>query len=148
MEVKRAVSKYFNAAQIESLPLDLSAPRFEPSEPSSEARRIRYERCRAATAIWDAANTRAGRLQALKNYQAENTLADTTVAKLMGPFLYKASNRLPLNEIEDALKKLGLLQRAQHCFVSTRKRQTGPGGISQFRTTLERRTTCADASSL
>ena len=108
MEVKRAVSKYFNAAQIESLPLDLSAPRFEPSEPSSEARRIRYERCRAATAIWDAADTRAGRLQALKNYQAENTLADTTVAKLMGPFLYKASNRLPLNEIEDALKKLGL----------------------------------------
>ena len=113
MEVKRAVSKYFNAAQIESLPLDLSAPRFEPSEPSSEARRIRYERCRAATAIWDAANTRAGRLQALKNYQAENTLADTTVAKLMGPFLNKASNRLPLNEIEDALRNWPL-QRAQH----------------------------------
>ena len=87
MEAHKDVSKYFDAAQIERLPLDLSAPRYEPSKPSSEARRIRYQRCRAATAIWNAADTRAGRLQALKDYQTENTLADASVVELMGPFL-------------------------------------------------------------
>ena len=114
----KSVSKYFDAAQLERLPFDLSTPRYEPSKPSPEARRIRYERCRAATAIWNAADTRAGRLQALKNYQTENTLADASVVELMGPFLNKASNRLPLTEIEDALNKLGL--HSEHNTVLSR----------------------------
>ena len=118
MEAHKDVSKYFDAAQIDRLPLDLSAPRYEPSKLSPEARRIRYERCRAATAIWNAADTRAGRLQALKNYQTENTLADASVVELMGPFLNKASNRLPLTEIEDALNKLGL--HSEHNTVLSR----------------------------
>ena len=54
----------------------------------------------------------------------------------MGPFLNKASNRLPLTEIEDALKKLGL--HSEHNTVLSRfeKDKLDQEGVSQLRGNL------------
>ena len=108
MDIDEDISKYFGAARIESVPSDLAAPRYDQSNSGFEERRVRYERCKAATAIWNAADTNTGRLRALKNYQAEKGSHDFGVIELMEPFLSRASNRLPLSDIEGALEKLGL----------------------------------------
>ena len=60
MRVDEEVSRYFPAAQIVDLPDDLSKPRHMFSV-SVEQRRKSYEKCIAATEIWNAADTDAGR---------------------------------------------------------------------------------------
>ena len=93
MDIDEDVSRYFSAARIESVPSDLAAPRYDQSNSGFEERRVRYERCKAATAIWNAADTNTGRLRALKNYQAET---------------------LPRLFVMDGYRKLTFLRRGFH----------------------------------
>ncbi len=108
MDIDEEVLSYFDAAQIEALPKDLAVLRYDQQKLSLEARRLRYERCKAATAIWNAADTNEGRLQALTNFRADIGADAADVVELMEPFLRKDANRLPLTEIELALESLGL----------------------------------------
>ncbi len=106
MRVDEEVSRYFPAAQIVDLPDDLSKPRHMFSV-SVEQRRKSYEKCVAATEIWNAADTDAGRRAVLDAYKATGD-ADGNAFKILNMFLNKEFNRLPRAEIEYAMDHLGL----------------------------------------
>ena len=100
------VSRYFPAAQIDELPEDLSKPRHIFGV-SAEQRRKSYDKCVAATEIWNAADTDAGRRAVLDAYKASGDVDDNAF-KVLNMFLNEEFNRLPPAEIEYAMDQLGL----------------------------------------
>jgi len=106
MQVDEEVSRYFPAAQIDEIPEDLSKPRHIFSV-SAEQRRKSYEKCVAATEIWNAADTDAGRRAVLDAYKASGDVDDNAF-KVLNMLLNEEFNRLPPAEIEYAMDQLGL----------------------------------------
>ena len=106
MQADEEVFRYFPAAQMDEIPEDLSKPRHIFGV-SAEQRRKSYEKCVAATEIWNAADTDAGRRAALGAYKTRSDVNDVAV-KVIEMCLSEASNRLPLTEIEYAMDQLGL----------------------------------------
>ena len=107
MEVDEEVARYFPAAQISGIPDDPSEPRHVLKVTGADERRKQQERCAVMTAIWNAADSDAGRRAALAEYVARAG-ADQHVVGRIGTFLGGPFNRLSLTEIEWAMDHLGL----------------------------------------
>ena len=102
------VARYLKAAGIAELPDDLNKPR--PTSNDSHNPKLRlasYERCVAATRLWNAADTDEQRSQVIKDYAASEAPIDG-LAELMQSFLTPGLHRLPPEEIEQAMEELGL----------------------------------------
>ena len=102
------VARYFKAAGIVELPDDLN--KLRPASNDSHNPKLRlasYERCVAATRLWNAADTDEQRSQIIKDYAASEAPIDG-LAELMQSFLTPGLHRLPPQEIEHAMEELGL----------------------------------------
>jgi ectoine hydroxylase-related dioxygenase (phytanoyl-CoA dioxygenase family) len=119
MQVDEEVSRYFPAAQINEIPEDLFKPRHIFGV-SAEQRRKNYENSVAATKIWNAADTDAGRRTALAVYKGQNDVNDIAF-KVIDMFLSGDFNRLPLTEIEYAMDQLGLADENNGVLSDTEK---------------------------
>jgi ectoine hydroxylase-related dioxygenase (phytanoyl-CoA dioxygenase family) len=108
MQVDGEVARYFPAAQIDEIPNDLSKPRHILRRMSAEQRRRTCKNCLAATEIWNAADTDAGRRAALAAYKARGDGDDQDAFRVLEMYLGGEFNRLPLTEIEYAMDQLGL----------------------------------------
>ncbi len=107
MSVSEEILRYLPAAQIETIPHDLSKPRYL-TVTSTAQRRKDYQACVAASDIWNSADTDEGRCFALESSKAGGRVFGHPTFDVLELFLQGDLNRLPPVEIENVLHRLGL----------------------------------------